>query len=482
VTAVSCVAPFLAHLRAAPGRPALILGGRVTTFGELGVLAARAQRLCRRHGLRPGDAVLLLDPLGPRLYAIIIAVLALGATVVLVDPTMAPGAIGRVVAAVRPHLFIGGLAARVWGARVAAVRRIARWVHPAALALEFGGEPHVELVAPAMPGTITFTTGTTGAPKGVVRTHGSLAAQLRVLGGALGEADEAGEGAPDLVVFPALALLNLANGRPSVVVPRAFAPRAFAGLAALPAALRPTSVACGPAVLRRLVDAGPGLALRSVHVGGAPVDLDVLEAAFARWPGAHVSHVYGSTEAEPVAVADGRAALARCRGRGLWQLLNLGRPVAEIATRVDDAGLWVAGPHVAPAYQGGDRRTQALRRAEGDRLWHCMGDRVAEDADGLWYGGRMAQAPGDFALEQERLYPLLRTSACFVHRTPDGRRVLVGEGVAARAAEVRRRCPEIDGVLEAPIVRDPRHRARIDRVASVRGRERAVARSLTSRG
>jgi olefin beta-lactone synthetase len=461
---MNCVDAFLVHVRAAPRRPALWVDGTLTSFGELATLVARAQRLCRRHGLRPGDAVLILDGLGPRLYAFVIAVMALGGTAVLIEPTMPVEAVARAVTAVRPHLFVGGWLARLWGVRVGAIRDIAHWVHPAALRLEFGGRPHLEAVDEGTPGTITFTTGTTGLPKGVVRTHGSLVSQVRILNCAFeSEHDEN----PDLCVFPAFALLNLASGRPSVLVPRPFDHRAFAAVDALPTGLRPRSAACGPAVLRHLLDQTHALDLASVHVGGAPMDWTLLRDTYERWPAAAVRHVYGSTEAEPVALCDGHEALDRSRERGLWQVLYLGRPAPEVEIQNHADGLWVSGPHVAPSYLGVGPTTRTLRREDSaGRLWHGMGDRV-RDEDGLWYGGRTAQPAEDFALEQERIYPYLRHGNCFVHRTADGTRFLVGEGVAAHAAALRARCPELAGVVEAPLKHDRRHRARIDRVQSV---------------
>ncbi|HEX2719028.1 MAG TPA: hypothetical protein VHM67_15270, partial [Gemmatimonadaceae bacterium] len=89
--------------------------------------------------------------------------------------------------------------------------------------------------------------------------------------------------------------------------------------------------------------------------------------------------------------------------------------------------------------------------------------------DGWWFGGRVAQPEEQFALEQ-RLYAALETSKCFVERL-DGRLVLFGEGVTTRARErgiaIRRDFAEIAEVRELEIVRDRRHRARIDRARSL---------------
>jgi hypothetical protein len=106
------------------------------------------------------------------------------------------------------------------------------------------------------------------------------------------------------------------------------------------------------------------------------------------------------------------------------------------------------------------------RDAEG-RLWHAMGDRLERDPDGsLWYAGRATQPAAIFALEQA-LYAAARSSAGFVHAGPGGELVLVAERDTALAEAARSR-PEISQVVPVRrIHRDRRHRARIDRAATI---------------
>jgi hypothetical protein len=94
-----------------------------------------------------------------------------------------------------------------------------------------------------------------------------------------------------------------------------------------------------------------------------------------------------------------------------------------------------------------------------------MGDRVTQEEDGLWYQGRSFQAEKDFELEQS-IYQHLGHTRGFVFLNPSQERVFSGEGVRGKAKSIMKRFPEIIKVQEKKIIRDRRHRARIDRGAS----------------
>lgn len=462
---VNCVSLFLEQARARGPSPALWLPGEgVTTYAELRRIAVRAQHLADTAGVRAGDRVLLLESLGAPLYGAVIGLLGMGATVLLVEPWMPVARLEQVVASAAPRAFLSGCLGWLWGMRVGAVRRIPRWLWSRRLRGAAGAEMRVEPVEGQQPAILTFTSGTTGAPKGVVRTHAGLTAQHGILSRALGL--EVASGA-DLVIFANFALLNLASGRPSVIVPPAWKAADLRAVDALPDSLQPRSLTCGPAFLERVMQQASLRRLEHLHIGGALTDTASFEAAFQRWPEAQVRHVYGSTEAEPVAVADARESVRHSRDRGLVQTLHLGRPVPEIASEPTPEGLWVTGAHTCPCYLGNDDENRRTKKTDaGGRIWHNMGDRVRPDADGWWYAGRVDQPPEDFALEQ-RIYAVLGSTASFVFRATDGACRLAGQGVSARDGELRRTFPELAGVVETTVVRDRRHRARIDRRASL---------------
>ncbi len=465
---MNCAEFFVERARERPEAPAVWLPGSGTaSFGDLLAIGAGVQRRLRESGVGPGDAVLVAENLGPTLYGIVIGLLGLGVSILLVEPWMPVSRIESVVAAAAPRAFVAGMLGMLWGLRVRAVRRIPSWFWTWRMRRGAAGPLAVESLDADHAAIVTFTSGTTGLPKGVVRRHGGLRDQHGILTRALGLEGATGT---DLTIFANFVLLNLASGRGSIVVPPAWRERDLSAIDALPDALQPRSATCGPAFLRRLVDRGGLPKLEHLHVGGALTDVPLFEAAFRRWPDARVMHVYGSSEAEPVAAADARRCVAESRARGFFQTLHLGAPVAEVRSDVREEGVWVAGPHVCSRYVGNEEENRTTKRTDAEgRVWHFMGDRVTVDGAGWWYAGRSGQTPEEFRLEQ-RIYARLQTSACFVHRRLDGALALVGEGVGARAAEVRTAFPGIAEVLEAVIVRDRRHRARIDREGTLKKR------------
>ena len=224
---MNCTELFFKQAKERPETIALFdFKGNKTTFKDLSRMSFLAQNELRKEGMKPGDTILLQEFPGPRLYSLVIGILSLGATAILVEPWMPIQNIEKVINEVKPKLFFSGFIGKLWGLRVKGVRNIDRWIGPSLFKKPIPSKDHfiLEDVEDNIPGIITFTTGTTGDPKGVVRNQGYLVHQHRILSKVL-EIDK--HKGTDLCVFANFVFLNLASGRPSLIMPMKWTEKNF---------------------------------------------------------------------------------------------------------------------------------------------------------------------------------------------------------------------------------------------------------------
>jgi acyl-CoA synthetase (AMP-forming)/AMP-acid ligase II len=489
------------------GRP------RAVTYADLERAAAQAAALLWESGLRPGDPVLVFQPMSAELYIALIALFRLGLVPMFIDPSAGRAHIAECCAISPPQAFIGSAKAHLLRLLVPALRRIPRQFVigppvPGAIpwrrAARFPPDARIVACDAQTPALITFTSGSTGAPKAAVRTHGLLLAQYRALehhfGGAPGDVS--------LATLPIFVLADLASGATSLIPPgelRHPGRIAPAPVLAQIAASRPTRAGGSPAFWERLARycAAYGLTLpllQHIYVGGAPVFPRLLDALQALAPDAAIVAVYGSTEAEPIA----HIARHELRDGDIPTMLSgggllAGPPVPEVQLRVmrdqwgtpvgpyttaafaaeclppDTPGeIVVSGAHVLPGYLGGRGDAETKFRVDG-AIWHRTGDAGYLDAAGrLWLLGRCAARIAD---GRGTLYPFAVECAISADPTVQraaliargGQRVLVIEPRDhARPTDLTAlerlvgwaRLDAIQPVRHIPV--DRRHNAKID--------------------
>jgi acyl-CoA synthetase (AMP-forming)/AMP-acid ligase II len=462
-----------------------------------------------REGLRPGDRMLLVAPVSVDFYALAIAALALGGTVILLDGAL--GARRALVAlrAARPRFVVGARAAvRLWPL-LPPTWRARRFTSDAACV---GARPLEGLAVHAPPACVpverheddeallTFTSGSSGRPKGADRTHGILVAQHEALVHEMPHADDDA----DMTCFPAVALHNLCCGITTVLPPIDLRHPAGADGARVVRAVERwgvTRLSGAPAFHERLVEALERSEsrlprLRAVAIGGAPVRRSLAARMIARYPAARAMALYGSTEAEPIASAT-LAEVVEADGEGY--LAGHAAPAAEVERvqlpdsppRLDARGLApfragddrdgevvVRGAHVNRHYVGDDASNRALKlRDPRGGVWHRTGDLARRDARGrLWLTGRTpdvvthaGRSVAPFVVEAavDEL-PGVRASALVSHaRAPEGELFVVARdaGGVSRArgwldSHGMHRVP-LHAVASLPV--DARHESKIDR-------------------
>lgn len=390
------------------------------SFAELDAeVGAWCARLAS-HGVRRGDRTLVMVPPGLPLIASAFALFRIGAIPVVIDPGMGLGHFLSCVDRTRPRALIGipmaRLASRIFRRSFRTVSaRVAASGSPAArLAKEPAGSAPAVLAENSAEdlAAILFTSGSTGAPKGVCYEHGVFDAQVRLLRDTYGIAP----GEIDLPMLPIFALFNPALGM-TTIVPEIDPRRpAAADPAKIVQAIRQEGVTNSfgsPTLWRMIADHCLKKniqlpSLRRVLCAGAPVPAALWSAASSLLPNGRLHSPYGATEALPVSSIDSKehASLSPLPGA------CVGRPLPEVAVKIiatsdlpiptlgdarelapgEIGEIIASGPVVTRSYDGMPEATASAKIGDGTRIWHRMGDCGALDSSGrIWYCGRKAE-------------------------------------------------------------------------------------------
>ena len=353
---------FEAQVHRVPDRVAVVCGGESLTYAELNARANHLAHELRARGVGNGSPVGLCLERSAQLIAGMLGILKAGGAYVPLVPELPPA---RLVQQLEES-----------GARLVVTSR--RWLDrvPASAALCIGdaapaGEPGdpAWAVSPDQAAYVLFTSGSTGAPKGVVVTHRNVLSYVTAIGRLLGFdliADEralhfatVSTFAADLgntAIYPALL-----SGGCLHVIPDEVATDATA-YADYVAARQVDVLKITPSHLRALM-AGPGAAVlpnRFLMLGGEACPWDLVEAV-SRVGRCRIINHYGPTETTVGCCAF----LVGERNVRQWApaTVPVGRPLANVRAYVLDAArqpvpvgihgeLYVGGAGVALGYLG----------------------------------------------------------------------------------------------------------------------------------
>lgn len=458
--------------RAHPDRAAFIEHGRYTTFGELWERVARVGGALHERGFVAHDRALILLPMSVQLYAALLAVLKEGGTAVFLDPWVGARTMTKLARHARLRAWLGTPKSHLLRALVGGID-----VAPLVFS-RFSGpmRDDVHEMRDDDRALVTYTTGSSGNPKGVNRTHRILVAQHE----RLAEEFPAREGDIDLCTFPVFALNNLALGVATLIPPIDLRRVAEADPKRVARAARDanvTTATASPPLFDRLAMTNDRPRFRRILTGGAPVTDTQLRTWMRAWPETEIVIAYGSTEAEPVAHITAEERL-RAGGRG-YVAGKIARGVRARIERMKETNigeLLVAGDHVCRDYDHDTNATKQNKVFDPDgTVWHRMGDTGWFDDEGrfriagrvhstIWRNGQPLHAQ---LLEQAAAGDdprIRRTAALQV-----GARVfVVVESDANVRDEVQRRLAaagepcDVVIVTSQPLPVDPRHNSKID--------------------
>ncbi len=397
--------------------------GRSVTFAELAAGVEAVATGLSEAGVQPGDRVALLIPPGVDLTVCLYACWRMGAVVVVADAGLGLAGMGRALSSADPAYLIGI-------PRAVAAARALRWPGVRIAAAPLSGTARRSLGAwatldeirrlgsvgspPAPPSdgdvaAVVFTSGATGAAKGVVYRHHQAQAQRDAL-------MQIYDVSPDdrlVAAFGPFALYGPAMGICSAVPDmEVTSPGTLtaAALAAAVDAIDATLVFASPAALTNVSATAFGLSpeyrdalvgVRLLMSAGAPVSAAVLRQACRVMPNAEAHTPYGMTEVLPVAditleeIEAAQSGVGVCVGTpvagvetAIDPLDDLGRPRHEPGAATGVTGeVCIRAPHVKDRY---DRLWVTQHASAQPPGWHRSGDVGHLDAEGrLWIEGRL---------------------------------------------------------------------------------------------
>lgn len=395
---------------------------RSLTFAKLENLSNQCAHLLNRRGVKQGTRVQLAVRPGLELILITFALFKLGAVPVVIDPGMGIKHFLACVKRTKPDVLTGvplaiGLS-RIFRRSFAGVRK--RISVGSGFEAKLEDLPCEPVLTPAREedlAAILFTSGSTGAPKGVLYEHGMFDAQVRLIGQTYGIQ----RGEVDLPMLPVFALFNPAFGM-TTVVPEMNPSR--------PATVEPKNIV--QAILQNGVTNSFGSpvlwnkicrhcqehsirlpSIKRVLMAGAPVSPPLIRDFKEIIVNGEIHTPYGATESLPVCSISGKRILNETKvktdqGAGTC----VGQPVDEVEVRIIEitdqsietldfakelltgeiGELIVKGPVVTKGYDHLDQATAKAKIKNRDAVWHRMGDAGYKDGNGdLWFCGRVAE-------------------------------------------------------------------------------------------
>ena len=404
----------------------------------------------RQKGVQRGDRVLVMVRQGLPLIAAAFALFKLGAVPVIIDPGMGRKNFLACVARSKPRILLGIPFAQILGyvfrSAFASVEIRIKVSGAATARLKFDAQrstPNAQLTANNASdlAAILFTSGSTGAPKGVCYEHGMFEAQVRLVRGAY----DIKPGEVDLPMLPIFALFNPALGLTTIVPEIDPSRPAMVDPEKIVRAIQQEQVTTSfgsPTLWRKIFDHCLKYnitlpSMRRVLCAGAAVPASLWADAARVLPNGKLHSPYGATEVLPVATASStdlelQPTLGSLIGRPLPEnqvkviALHDG-PLATLAEIHElppgqIGEIIVTGPTVTKEYDHLPAATAAAKiqspiskiqnsekksarresfglceldlenSAPSGAVWHRMGDAGRFDSTGrLWFCGRIAE-------------------------------------------------------------------------------------------
>lgn len=389
-----------------PNRLAIIEEKKNVTFGQLENQIQETIAYFRKKGIRKGDRILVFVGMCKELYRIILAIFSMGAIAVFVDEWAKVSRLSICCKMAKCKAIIAPQKYRIVSWIIPELRNIPIFLQlhgQIKPAKQWNTEPTTDMDS----ALITFTSGSTGIPKAVDRSHGFLKAQFDALYPLI-------KGNISMTMLPMVLLLNLGLGITSVIADfKSSDPKSFNAKKILNQINRHQidSIVASPFYLLELAKEVRNITtIEHIVSGGAPIFASEAAQILNAFPKSKFTIVYGSTEAEPISHCQAYEAIENKNAPGILT----GFPVPSVSVKIIPTEhisisteqelnnlelpfkcigeIIVSGDSVNKSYIDNPQATAENKIMTEYTTWHRTGDSGYIDEKGqLFLTGRTAQ-------------------------------------------------------------------------------------------
>jgi long-chain acyl-CoA synthetase len=401
------LAAFRAVVATGPQRPMLVYFDTVLTYGDVDRMSDAFAAALTDRGFRRGDRIALYLQNVPQYVIALLAAWKVGAIAVAINPMLTPREVSKLLDDATPSVLVALDELHTPELTEVLNNSSVRWVITTSAPDGHAADDFTRLTtqydgsAPTSPdvseddvAVITYTSGTTGAPKGAMNTHRNVATG----GYAYRDWFELGDADVVLGVAPLFHVTGLTGHIACTIAAGASLVLTYRfdihSVVDVIRRRKPTFTVGAITVFIALANAeevlpGDLTTLTKIASGGAPVAAATADRFQSRF-GVYIHNVYGMTETTSPVLAvplGSKAPVSAETGA-----LSVGVPMLSARVAVlDDNGtplpagqlgeIAAAGPQIVPGYWRNEAATQAAFR-DG---WLLTGDIGYADDDGWYY-------------------------------------------------------------------------------------------------
>ena len=280
--------------------------GKKVTFTQIDEKSNYVCDYLRKKNFKKGDKIVVFIPIGVEFYLILTAIFKMGIQAVFIDPYAGIEHINKCCEMISPDGIIGSRKTLLKGFFLKGIRKIGKkinYIKVMEYSEKFSTNEKIEEDTLAL---ISFTSGSTGFPKIIMRTHKFLLGQHNVLEKNIKFEKETSVYSS----FPIFLFSHIATGTTTFIPDLNWKKPAESNFRNIVQQIMENNiqnVILPPAIFQNIVkfckDEKITLEnVQKVYTGGAPVFYSLMEKIKKVFTNAKITALYGASEAEPISV------------------------------------------------------------------------------------------------------------------------------------------------------------------------------------